>query len=135
MPGSPLSHRAAQGVNLSGGLLSLRYRSGVPMKQAIITLKPPGGSSAITGLIPTEIFSHFTDTGPREEQIQVPLPATPGLARTKEVVITFGPDSKGHPIDLTVTRLKIAPIGSPDHTAAEGPADRVPDNDLGRSPS
>ena len=53
----------SQGVNLSGGLLTLRYRSGVPMKQAIIALKPPGGASAVTGLIPTEIFSHFTHTG------------------------------------------------------------------------
>ena len=71
----------SQGVNLSGGLLTLRYRSAVPMNQAIIALKPPGGASAVTGLIPTEIFSHFTHTGAREEQIEVPLPATPGLAR------------------------------------------------------
>jgi hypothetical protein len=113
----------SQGVNLSGGLLTLRYRSGVPMKQAIIALKPPGGASAVTGLIPTEIFSHFTHTGAREEQIEVPLPATPGLARTKEVVITFGPDSKGGPIDLSVTSLKIAPIRSPGQPAAHGPAE------------
>ncbi len=100
----------SQGVNLSGGLLTLRYRSGVPIKQAIIALKPPGGAAAASGLIPTEIFSHFTQTGEREEELQIPLPATPGLARTKEFVITFGPDSKGGSIDLSVTRLKIAPI-------------------------
>jgi hypothetical protein len=100
----------SQGVNLSGGLLTLCYRSGVPMNQAVIALKPPGGASAAAGLIPTEIFSHFAATGQREEQIQVPLPATPGLARTKEVVITFGPDSRGHPIDLEITRLKIGTI-------------------------
>jgi len=104
----------SEGVNLSGGLLSLRYRSGLPMKEVIIALKPPGGASAIAGLIPTEIFSHFSDTGAGEDEIQVPLPATPGMTRTKEVVITFGSDSLGRPIDLTVTRLKITPIARED---------------------
>jgi hypothetical protein len=114
----------SQGVNLSGGLLSLRYRSTAPLQPAIIALKPPGGPSSVAGLIPTEIFSHFVDTGEREEQIEVPLPATPGLARIKEVVITFGPDSIGHPIDLAVTTLKVAPIERREHPAAQGPADR-----------
>jgi hypothetical protein len=113
----------AQGVNLSGRRLALGYRTGVPVKQAIITLKPPGGSSVLAGLIPTEIFTHLKETGQREEEIHVPLPATPGLSRTKEVVITFGPDSKGDPIDLSVTRLKIVPITAPD-PAARAPADR-----------
>jgi len=58
----------------------------------------------------TEIFAQFPDTGEREDEIQVPLPATPGLTRIKEVVITFGPDSIGRPIDLSITRLKITPI-------------------------
>ena len=51
-----------QGVNLSGGLLTLRYRSGVAMKQANISLKPSGGASAVTGLISTDIFSHLAQT-------------------------------------------------------------------------
>jgi hypothetical protein len=100
----------AGGVSLSGGLLSLRYRSAVPTSQAIIALKPAGAPSAVDHLIPTEIFTHFADTGGREAEIEVPLPATPGLARTKEVVITFGPESKGRPIDLTITGLNVAPI-------------------------
>ena len=37
----------------------------------------------------------------REAVLQVPLPATPGLLQTKEVVITFGPESNGRPIDLS----------------------------------
>ena len=32
--------RRPEGVNLSGGLLSLRYRSTTPLEKAIITLKP-----------------------------------------------------------------------------------------------
>jgi hypothetical protein len=101
-----------EGVNISGGLLTLRYRSAVSAKQAMIALKPPGGAAAMAGLIPMEIFSHFDGTGERENEIQVVLPATPGLTRTKELVITFGPDSKGRPIDLSITRLKITPIMS-----------------------
>jgi hypothetical protein len=98
------------GVNLSGGRLSLRYRSAMPVTEAIIALKPPGGTSASAGLIPTEIFSHFAATGGRDEEIAVPLPATPGLTRIKEVVITFGVESKGRPIDLSITGLRLTPI-------------------------
>jgi hypothetical protein len=100
----------ARGVNLSGGRFSLRYRSRVAMKEVKIELKPPGGAAAQSGLITTEIFSQFTDTGQREDEIQFALPATPGLTRTKEVVITFGPDSIGRPIDLSLTSLKVTPI-------------------------
>jgi hypothetical protein len=114
----------SQGVNLSGGLLTLRYRCGVPVEQAIIALKPPRGASAGTGLIPSEIFCHFTDNGAREQQIEVPLPATPGLARTKEVVITFGPGSTGRPIDPSVARLKITPARPPDPPSAPGQTHR-----------
>ena len=110
MPGSPLSRAARHGANLSGGLLTLRYRSSVPIDQAIITLKPAGSSPAATGLIPTEIFCHFANTGGRDHEIPIPLPATPGLTQIKEVVITFGPESQGRPIDLSITHLRVAPI-------------------------
>ena len=96
----------SDGVNLSGGLLVLRYRSATPINEAIIALKPAGGPTAVAGLIPTEISCHFADTRGREEELAVPLPATPGLAQTKEVVITFGPELKGRPIDLSITRLR-----------------------------
>jgi hypothetical protein len=100
------------GVNLSGGLLSLRYRSSVPMPRAIITLKPVPSVPPVEKLISTEIFSRFADTAGRDGEIEIPLPATPGLARIKEVVITFGPESKGRPIDLSITRLRATPIGA-----------------------
>jgi len=104
VPSSP------QGVNLSGGLLTLRYRSSVPIDQAIITLKPVGSSPAIDGLIPTEIFCHFANTGGQGHEIPIPLPATPGLTQIKEIVITFGPESQARPIDLSITRLHVTPI-------------------------
>ena len=104
VPSSP------HGANLSGGLLTLRYRSSVPIDQAIITLKPVGSSPAANGLIPTEIFCHFANTGGRDHEIPIPLPATPGLTQIKEVVITFGPESQGRPIDLSIIHLGVAPI-------------------------
>src|SRR5262249_9345620 len=110
------------GVNLSGGLLRLRYRSAVPMKAALITLKPLGSTPAVASLIPTEIFSHFAGTGDGEAEISFPLPATPGLARTKEVVITFGPESQGQPIDLSITGLTCTPIASAEQSRGPGPA-------------
>jgi hypothetical protein len=111
-------------VNLSGGLLSLRYRSAVPMKSAIITLKPVGSTPGVDSLIPTQIFSHFAGTSGGEAEIQFPLPATPGLARTKEVVITFGPESQGRPIDLSITGLTCTPIAPEEQPRSQGPAGR-----------
>ncbi len=123
-PGIAFVSTSPDGLNLSGGLLSLRYRSAVPMDQAIITLKPVGNPSIVARLIPTEIFTHFADTRGDEQEIQVPLPATPGLARTKEVVITFGPGSKGRPIDLAITGLRITPIAAAEAPQTQGPAGR-----------
>ena len=99
-----------QGVNLSGGLLTLRYRSSVPIDQAIITLKPAASATAVEGLIPTQIFCHFGGTGGQDHELPIPLPATPGLTRIKEVVITFGPGSQGRPIDLSITHLRVVPM-------------------------
>jgi hypothetical protein len=113
-----------EGVNLSGGLLTLGYRSPSPIQQAIITLKPSGTSPALANLIPTEISTHFAGTGAGEAEIQVPLPATPGLARIKEVVITFGPESKGRPIDLLITRLCVTPITGTGPPRVHGPEGR-----------
>ena len=61
-------------------------------------------------LIPTEIFTRFAATDGREVEVQIPLPATPGLSRIRELVITFGPETKGKPIDLTITHLAVSPI-------------------------
>ena len=101
-----------EGVNLSGGLLSVRYQSTTPLEKAIITLKPVVDSPAVERLIPTEIFTRFAATDGREVEVQIPLPATPGLSRIKELVITFGPETKGKPIDLTITHLAVSPVSA-----------------------
>jgi hypothetical protein len=100
------------GANLSGGLLSVRYRSGTA-GPAVIDLKPAGDVPADAGLIPTQLFTRLADTGGREEEVRIPLPATPGLTEIKEAVLTFRPEAEGGPIDLTVTRLGTTPMGPP----------------------
>ncbi len=99
-----------EGVNLSGGMLRLRYRSATPLGPAVLDLKPAGPTAEATGIIPTQIFTYLAATGDRQNELRFPLPATPGLARIKEVVLSLGPEPSGRPIDLAVTRLDSTPI-------------------------
>jgi hypothetical protein len=61
-------------------------------------------------LIPTELLLNLVATGERDEEVRITLPATPGLAQIKEVVIIFGPYSQERPLDLEVKALKVEPI-------------------------
>jgi hypothetical protein len=97
------------GVNLSGGLLRLRYRSTTPLDPAIIELKPMGSVPDTAGLIPRELFTRFGVTERGEAEIQIPLPATPGLMQIKEVVIAYGRGKQPQPIDLTITGFEFTP--------------------------
>jgi len=93
----------------------------------VLDLKPAGPTPEVTRIIPTQIFTYLAKTGDRQEELRFPLPATPGLARIKEVVLSLGPEPSGRPIDLTVTCLDSTPILP--QTALE-PSERVqPDSD------
>jgi hypothetical protein len=61
------------------------------------------------GIIATEIFTRLADTGGREEEIRIPLPATPGLRAIKEVVLTWGEAKKELPVDLRIIHCSVAP--------------------------
>jgi hypothetical protein len=98
-----------KGMNLSGGTLALRYRSEAKSIPVVVALKPVPHEPAVAGLIPTEIFTTLAKTDGGDGEVQIVLPATPGLSQIKEVVVTLGPESKGKPIDLTITGLKITP--------------------------
>ena len=98
------------GLNLSGGLLTLRYRSAQALDPVTIELKPIPPSTDNSGLISRAITVPIEATGLTEREVRVPLPATPGLTRIKEVVIYHERPTKG-PVDLTVTHLSVAPIG------------------------
>jgi hypothetical protein len=99
-----------EGVNLSGGLLCLRYRSAISLGPVVLDLKPAGPTPKANRIIPTQIFTHLAETGDRQKELHFPLPATPGLARIKEVVLSLGPEPTGRPIDLIVTGLDSTPI-------------------------
>jgi hypothetical protein len=106
--GIALVATAPGGINLSGGRLRIGYRSAEAIEPVSITLKPVINPQAV-GLISKEIFAHFVATKDGEAEIDVPLPAMPGLTNVKEVVITHEPGPSGRPIDLTLTRVESAP--------------------------
>ena len=57
-----------------------------------------------------ELFIPLADTRGQEQEIQVPLPATPGLMRIKEVVFTSKSTAAvGQSLDLSITRLAFTP--------------------------
>ena len=96
----------ASGVNLSGGIFCLRYRSAAPLDRVVICFKPAPGGALPPRAIPNELFTRFAATGGRQEEVCVPLPTTPALSAVKEVVIVS--EQKG-PIDLAITRLTFTP--------------------------
>jgi hypothetical protein len=99
----------AGGVNLSGGELLIRYRASAPIEHAVITLTKVQGGSYVEPQFPNQIFVRFSATESGEGEIHVPLPATPGLARTKELVLALGKDSEAVEADLTIAALKLVP--------------------------
>ena len=98
-----------KGVNLSGGTLVFRYRLGTPSVPAVIELKPVKGETSTEGLIPNEIFTNLANAHGETREVQILFPATPGLKQTKEIVVTFGKESKGRSLDISILELKIAP--------------------------
>lgn len=99
----------AEGVNLSKGTLSLRYRSAQAMEPAVFAFKPVQKAEDHKCWIPREAWVSLAATHGDEAEIQLPLPATPGLARIKEVVITYGQEREPWPVDLAITRLAFTP--------------------------
>jgi hypothetical protein len=99
----------AEGVNLANGELLIRYRASAPVEHAVITLTKVQGGPYAEPQFPNQIFVRFNATESRAGEIHVPLPATPGLARTKELVLALGKDNEAVVADLTITALKFVP--------------------------
>ncbi|AMV40889.1 hypothetical protein [Planctomyces sp. SH-PL62] len=109
-PGIAFVSEAAEGSNLSGAVLALRYRLTTPASAATITLKPvKAEADPASGRIATELFVALAPTADADAELRVQLPATPGLSRVKEVVLTFGPAAKGKPLDVSIRGLTAAP--------------------------
>jgi hypothetical protein len=105
-----------RGVNLSGGRMRLRYRSAAPLEPVTIALKPVETPAEGSGLIPKEIFTRLAATGDSEAEIEIPLPAMPGLTQVKEVVLTYEPAGRAAAIDLALTHAEVIPIGPGERT-------------------
>jgi len=99
-----------EGASLSGGHLSLRYRLSGAMGPVLIALK--AGNEPASGLIPKEIVARLEDTGGREGEVRVPLPASVGLMNLKEVVLTHETGAGPRPIDLTITGFEFRPTAT-----------------------
>ena len=78
------------GVDLSGGLLTVRYRASQALGPLSITLKPVGSDPAAP-LIAKEIFTRFEPTDGGQRELTFLLPANPGLKRIKEIVFSCEP--------------------------------------------
>jgi len=96
----------SEGVNLSGGALTLRYRSAAAMAPVVIGLKT--SSSPEPRWIPKELMVNLAATTGQDAEIQVPLPATLGLTKIAEVVVTWQ-EKNPAPIDLSITALTCMP--------------------------
>jgi hypothetical protein len=108
------------GVNLSSGVLSIRYRSAQPLECAAICFKPVGNADIAAPSIANELFTHFADTGGQDANIHVPLPATPGLTGIKEVVLTACHNDT--PLDLVLTDFRFTPVQPSPTAPAAAPA-------------
>ncbi len=104
-----------EGVNLADGELIIRYHASTPIERAVITLTKAQGGPYAEPQFPNQIFVRFNATENGESEIRVPLPATPGLAQTKRLVMGFGKDGEAVATDLTITALKFVPF--PDLTS------------------
>jgi hypothetical protein len=99
----------AEGINLANGELIIHYRASAPIEHAVITLTKAQGGPYAEPQFPNQIFVRFSATESGETEIHVLLPATPGLARTKGLVLALGKDSEAVEADLTITALKFVP--------------------------
>jgi hypothetical protein len=99
----------ADGVNLSGGELLIRYHTSTPIEHAVITLTRVQGGPYAEPQFSNQIFVRFNTMESGAGEIHIPLPATPGLAHTKELLLTLGIDNESAATDLTITALKFVP--------------------------
>lgn len=86
------------GIDLSNGVLLIRYRSTQPLT-AVMTLV--GGPTVFQN----EIFTRF-GVAEAATDIRIPLPETPGLKAVTELVIRFADQHDPLPLDIVFTRFE-----------------------------
>ena len=98
--------QAEEGMDLSGELLKIRYRSDRAIDPLLITFKPAAAHPS-PDWISKQIRTRFVQPG--QHQIEVLLPATPGLNHVKEVVLTHDWPEASEPMNLDITEFSAAP--------------------------
>jgi len=98
-----------EGVSLSNGILKIRYRAANPVKKAVITLKRAPGLPIKPMVFENEIHTRFDVALGHENEVEIPLPGTPGLENVKELIIVYGDDHVVAPVDLTITGFEFIP--------------------------
>jgi hypothetical protein len=94
-------------ISLSNGTLILRYRSQGGVADARISFKRAKDDPLPPPAIPIEIFLRLKPTEGKEDEVQIILPATPGLKGIKEVSLSKQPAG-----DFSVTALEFLPFDS-----------------------
>lgn len=97
-----------EGMNLSNGVLRMRYRSGSDFGKAKIQLKPVPDEESGRTEAPIEISIPVEGTKGGEKEIHVTLPATVGLVRIKEVVLVCDPSVSNAPVDLGISEFSFS---------------------------
>jgi hypothetical protein len=98
-----------EGLNLSGGEMTIGYRSTQPLDLAIITFKPANpNSSNNPALIAEQLFTRLSVAAASPSELSIILPATPGLTNIKEVVLMHEPKT-AQPVDLVIERFTVNP--------------------------
>jgi len=98
------------GANLSGGRLKIRYKAKQPIARTVIKLDKKDPALYEPGVILSEIYTSFAATDGQESEMEICLPATPGLAGIKEIVMLLGSNKQRAPVDISITGLEFAPV-------------------------
>jgi len=100
---------SSDGLDLSGGCLTLHYRSEHALPQCRVELKLVQG---LAGAVNT-VAVNLPATGPAGRLGEIPLPETPGINGVGEVVFVFDRASGDRSGSLALQRLSVSPLPNP----------------------
>ena len=98
------------GANLSGGILKIRYRSHEHINHSVICFERTENSLAGKPPMDNEILLKFENTKGKEKEIQIPLPAVPGLSEIQNVVIIYNEAGEEFPEKFSITGFEFVPF-------------------------
>lgn len=100
-----------KGISLSNGTLNIRYRTEKPITQGHITLKRSPEIDMPPMDFENEIYLRFYASGSDEQEIEIPMPGTPGLHDVQKLALTFENEQL---VNLSITGFEFIPTQQPD---------------------